>query len=429
MSQEEAETVGYRGIDEGGKLKDTTDLWFSPNTDATNESGFSALPGGYRGSPGWFEYAGKAALFWTSTENNESWAYSRGLLNYFGGIDRTQRLKSNGFSVRCIKGTAIKTLPTFANLSQYSITDNSAISRAEVVSDGGAEVTTRGICWSTSQNPTIENDTTADGKGIGEFTSYMNGLLADNIYYVRAYATNSVGTGYSAQISLRTEAGLEPISDYEGNVYQTVQIGYRIWMAENLKSTYYSDGTAIPLVVEDSGWKNLGDDGKAYCWYDNSSDTGDIYGAIYSWAAAMNGADDTDDNPCEVQGVCPTGWHMPSDSEWKELEIYLGMEPSEADATSYRGTDQGGKLKETGTSLWKSPNVGATNESGFSALPGGHRGSNGVFYQLGEQAAFWTTTERRNSLMLSRMLFYTRADIFNHDRYKNFGFSVRCIRD
>ena len=105
------------------------------------------------------------------------------------------------------------------------------------------------------------------------------------------------------------------------------------------------------------------------------------------------------------------------------------MNPSDADETGYRGTNEGGKLKETGTSLWADPNVGATNESGFSALPGGHRGSNGVYYQLGDQAVFWTATERRNSLLLCRMLFYHRADIYNHDRYNHFGFSVRCIRD
>jgi uncharacterized protein (TIGR02145 family) len=430
MSKEEADTVHYsRGIDEGGKLKDTSDLWFSPNTSATNESGFTALPGGYRGWPGWFEYAGKAALFWTSTEYNENLAFERVLFNYDGGIERRGNFKTDGFSVRCLKGTAVKTLPTLADLSQYSLTDNSAISQAEIVSDGGAEVTVRGICWSTSPNPTIENDTTADGRGIGNFTSYMNGLKADTIYYVRAYATSSVGTGYSDQASFRTKAGLEPVTDYEGNVYQTVQIGYRVWMAENLKSTRYSDGTAIPLVEGESEWENLGDDGKAYCWYDNNADTGVIYGAIYSWAAAMNGAEDTDDNPSKVQGVCPTGWHMPSDSEWKELEIYLGMDPSDADATGYRGTDEGGKLKDTDTTLWWQTNVGATNESGFSAIPGGQRGNSGVFYQLGAQAWFWTATEARKNLIWTRYLLFYRSDIYRYDYYKNFGFSIRCIRD
>jgi uncharacterized protein (TIGR02145 family) len=126
-------------------------------------------------------------------------------------------------------------------------------------------------------------------------------------------------------------------------------------------------------------WSDLKANNKAYCWYNNSATYMDTYGGLYTWAAAMNGATTSDTNPSNVQGVCPEGWHLPSDFEWKELEIHLGMSQADADSRGYRGIDVGGMLKEPGISYWESPNTGATNQSGFTAIPGGIRDENGNF--------------------------------------------------
>ncbi|MCD4769606.1 MAG: fibrobacter succinogenes major paralogous domain-containing protein [Bacteroidales bacterium] len=222
---------------------------------------------------------------------------------------------------------------------------------------------------------------------------------------------------------------LEGVKDYDGNKYEVVKIGNQIWMAENLKVTHYSNGDAIPLVEDVSAWDALEYTSKAYCYFDNSATNRDTYGALYTWAAAMNGAVSSEANPSNVQGVCPTDWHLPSDAEWKELEMELGMSQVDADATDWRGTDEGGKLKEDGTTHWTSPNIGATNESGFTALPGGYRYDCGTFLYLGYHAFFWSTTEIVSSHAWYRYLYNSNSDVGRYYDGKGCGFSVRCLKD
>ena len=151
-----------------------------------------------------------------------------------------------------------------------------------------------------------------------------------------------------------------------------------------------------------------------------------------AWAAARNGAEGSETKPSVVQGVCPTGWHMPSDDEWKELEMYLGMAKSEAFTTEWRGTDEGLKLKESGTNHWidNTPawNYG-TNESGFTALPGGSRWYNTSFRKLTVRANFWSATESLSSFAWCRRLYSYHQDIYRYDDYKSRGYSVRCVKD
>ena len=142
------------------------------------------------------------------------------------------------------------------------------------------------------------------------------------------------------------------------------------------------------------------------------------YGVLYNWPAAMNGAASSTTNPSGVQGVCPTGWHLPSDAEWTELTDYLG-------GTSVAG----GKLKETGTTHWASPNTGATNETGFTALPGGDRNGYGGFNDVGSYGSWWSSTEYSTDDALSRRLDYDGSNLFNDGSYEKIGFSVRCVRD
>ena len=214
--------------------------------------------------------------------------------------------------------------------------------------------------------------------------------------------------------------------DNDGNNYAVVEIGDQTWMAENIKTTSYVGGVEIPLVEDNTEWGDLedNDEAKAYCFYDN--DENSVYGALYTYAATTNG----DNSGTGVQGVCPTGWHIPSDDEWKDLEMELGMSQAEADATGWRGTNEGGKLKSTCMELWNAPNTGATNESGFLALPGGFRNNgDGVFGNAGNYGVWWSATQDIGDYVWGRDLFYGLAEVNRHNASKSVGFSVRCLRD
>lgn len=195
-------------------------------------------------------------------------------------------------------------------------------------------------------------------------------------------------------------------TDGDGNHYAVVKIGTQVWMAENLKTTKYKNATAIPLVTGNTEWSDLSTPG--YCWYNNDQATyGIIYGALYNWYTVNTG------------NLAPTGWHVPTDAEWTTLTTYLGGE-----------IIAGGKLKETCSSLWYSPNEGATNETGLTALPGGFRdGSNGTFGFVGYFGLWWSATESDTDDAWYRDMFYNFSDVSRNSDKKGNGFSVRCIRD
>jgi uncharacterized protein (TIGR02145 family) len=220
----------------------------------------------------------------------------------------------------------------------------------------------------------------------------------------------------------------DPITNYGGRTYQTVIIGDQIWMAENLNIggmiSGSSDQTDNTLI-------------ERYC-YDNDINNCNIYGGLYQWAEMvqyLNGATNIiswyPEPTGNVQGICPPGWHIPTDAEWKTLEMHLGMTPAEADAIYWRGThNEGGKLKETGTTHWNSPNTGATNSSGFTALPGGHRNSSGSFSSLGHNGDWWSSSEGSGTHAWYRNLYYSGDQVYRLDNdNKTNGFSVRCIKD
>ncbi|MCK5644564.1 MAG: hypothetical protein KAJ19_27450, partial [Gammaproteobacteria bacterium] len=203
------------------------------------------------------------------------------------------------------------------------------------------------------------------------------------------------------------------IDGRDATTYKAVSIGDQIWMAENLKW--------LP-EVSPSATESYTD--PYYYAYDyqatdvsaaKATDNYNTYGALYNWPAAIND--------------CPAGWHLPSDDEWKELEMFLGMSQSEADATDFRGTNEGGKLKETGISHWNSPNTGATNESGFNALPGGYRSNNGTFYSLAYNTHFWSASEYNSSYSWNRTLHYNDSEIVRVINSKDYGYSIRCLKD
>lgn len=204
-------------------------------------------------------------------------------------------------------------------------------------------------------------------------------------------------------------------TDIDGNIYQTLKIGNQVWMMENLKVTHYRNGDPIPNVPDSAAWVGLSTG--AYCEYDNDANNVTIYGRLYNWYAE-------DDS----RNIAPAGWHLPSDAEWKDLEIYLGMSLFEADAMGWRGTDEGGKLKEADLAHWFHPNTGATNESGFTALPAGFR-LYGYYTNLTRSAYFWTSTEYNGNDAWCHYLAYNSSLVGRYELYKTFGFSIRCIKD
>jgi uncharacterized protein (TIGR02145 family) len=196
--------------------------------------------------------------------------------------------------------------------------------------------------------------------------------------------------------------------DIDGNIYTTVKIGTQTWMKENLKTTKYRNGdpigTTTPATLNISA-----ETAPKYQWaYAGNESNVATYGRLYTWYAAT-----------DSRNICPTGWHLPTDSEWTTLTTFLGG-----------GNDVGGKLKETGTTHWLSPNAGATNSSGFTALPGGHRNDDWTFSTLGDSGTWWSSTEYNSDYPWNRGMNCYFSDLYRDNRgSKACGFSVRCVRD
>ena len=263
-------------------------------------------------------------------------------------------------------------IPTLTTDNPSNVAPVSATCGGNITDDGGSSVTERGVCWSTASNPTIADIKTIDGSGSGVFVSNIIQLLENTTYYVRAYATNNIGTAYGNQKSFTTSEfpGCGYVMDINGNVYATVQIGTQCWLKENLKATHYPDGTPIPYITDGITWGNLlaNNTDDAFCYYNNN--TSSPYGALYSWAAAMgDNAVSSSSNPSGVQGVCPDGWHLPSSAEWQQLKDYVG-------SNGYSG-NEGHALKSI--SGWFDDNNGI-NTFGFNGVHSGIR-FGGTLYQ------------------------------------------------
>jgi uncharacterized protein (TIGR02145 family) len=269
-----------------------------------------------------------------------------------------------------------------------------------ISSDGGATVSARGLVYSTSTNPTLSNTVLTISSGTGSFLGTLTGLSPITTYYIRAYATNSAGTAYGNETSFTT---LPTVTDIDGNIYKTIQIGDQVWMSENLKTSRYRNGGLIPYVTDNTAWGNLTG---AWSYYNNADSNNEIYGKLYNWYTTLG---DT---------LCPTGWGVPTDAEWTTLTTDLGGESVAGD-----------KMKSVGTAYWNSPNTGATNESGFSALPGGYRNSDGSFASIRNFAFFWSATESVNGFAWFRHLTSNDGFVYRYNLNKSFGASVRCLRD
>ena len=354
-------------------------------------------------------------------------------------------------------------IPSVTTLSVSNETATTAISGGIITSDGGASITARGVCWSTSQNPTVSSNHTTDGSGAGSFTSNITGLTANTTYYVRAYATNSAGTAYGNEVNFTTAdgstlqggqpcPGTPTVTDHEGNVYNTVQIGNQCWMRDNLRTTTSpSTGTyLIPAVSTDYTYT-----GKQALWYNNDPATyaSMNYGLLYNWNAAVDtfntaygelSVNTSIYNAVSVtftshrRGICPAGWHLPSNAEWTAMTDYVSSQSERVCGgnTVYIAkalADSVGWNSYSGTC-----NVGndqsANNATGFSAVPAGlHRSS--WFSNAGDDAYFWSSSQYENMTWNTTASAYLRhmygyyAYVGRYYDIKADGYSVRCLRD
>jgi len=423
-----ANGYNYDGTTTGNKiaksLAATTD-WNSNSGTGTigndltknNSSGFTALPGGFRG--GAFGNVSEG-YWWSSTEYDAADALYRTLGCYYSALSWGQGTKSDGFYVRCIRDT----IPTLSTTAATGITTTSATSGGDITNDGGAAVSARGVCWNTTGTPTITDNITNDGTGAGSFVSNITDLTANTLYYVRAYATNSLGTSYGNEVSFTTRQSTEEtVTDIDGNVYYTVTIGTQTWMFENLKTTKYRNGEAIGTTTPAT--KDIsGESAPKYQWaYNGDEGNASKYGRLYTWYAVN-----------DSRNIAPAGWHVPTDAEWTTLENYLI-----ANGYNYDSTTTGNKIAKSlaATTDWNSNSGTGTigndltknNSSGFTALPGGYRVGSGAFDLVGSRGCWWSSTEWTTTMGWSRNLLYYGGNLYRYTSTKSDGFSVRCVRD
>jgi uncharacterized protein (TIGR02145 family) len=309
-----------------------------------------------------------------------------------------------GNEVTFTTSTAAATLTT-RQVSE--ITANSAVCGGTVTYNGGGIITEKGVCWSTTPDPDLQDSNTNVSTGADTYSCTMTNLSSGTRYYARAYVKNAGGTAYGEQIIFNTK-----LADIEGNLYDVVYIGSQVWMSENLKTTMLNDNTVIPDVPDDSTWVHLST--PAFCWLRNDVQYKNVYGALYNWFTVETGK------------LCPSGWHVPSDDEYKELEQTLGMASDKLNLLEWRGTDQGAKMKST--IGWASGENG-TNTSGFSALPGGYRwAKNGAFNGIGMNT-YWWSSEYNNSYAWYRRLDGVNIDTYRMYTSKTGGKYIRCIKN
>jgi uncharacterized protein (TIGR02145 family) len=391
----------------GGKLKEGGTFHWNPvNSGADNSSLFTALPGGWlshctRGMTLGFTGIGNQAFFWSGSDQLCSLSGSDSKLQFTGKDDE------DGASVRCVKDedTGNAKIPEITTKEVVNIWQTYAESGGTILSDGGSAITSMGVCRSTYPNPTLSNLYTVDHYGSGLFFSSQLAPLNQNTkYYIRAYATNAIGTAYGNEVTFTTSSfNFGSVSDAEGNSYKTILIGNQTWMAENLKATRYNNGDEINATDTTAGPGEF----KHQAAYHNDENNVAVYGRLYTWYAIA-----------DIRSVCPSGWHVPADADWDTLSLYLGG-PNAA----------GGKLKTTGVGRWVLKNVGATNESGFTGLPGGLYNEFGDFLFMGYSGCWWSATETDAQIGNLRSLYNSDTNLGSYHETKKSALSVRCLKD
>jgi len=279
-----------------------------------------------------------------------------------------------------------------------------------IASTNASSILEKGICWSTVPNPTVTDNKTSEGIGIGNFNSAITGLAMNTTYYVRAFAVNSTETVYGNEVSFKTKEG---VVDIDGNVYRTVTIGTQTWMVENLITTKYNDGTAIPNVTDGTAWMGLTTG--AWCDYDNLT-ANDKYGKLYNWYAV------------HTAKLAPIGWHVPTDAEWTTLYNYVNANLGNSGSV--------GKALAATTGWNTDTSVGAigndlskNNSTGFSAMQGGYRYTDGSFDSFFNGDWWSSTASTISGKAFNRYMYYNLPDLYSYSNFYVVGLYVRCIKD
>ena len=294
-----------------------------------------------------------------------------------------------------------KDIPQVNTLYVSAITTTSGRCGGEVIDDGGGDLIDRGLCYSTTKDPTTADTKISSGTAVGNFFSDISGLSPNTFYYIRAYAENSKGVAYGENVILHTYTST--VQDHDGNTYYTVTIGTQEWMASNLRTTHYNDGQQITQIDDASQWTQS--NGEAFCIPSNNWTHAPVYGLLYNWKAVGTGK------------LAPVGWHVATDAEWNTMLNYLVWDAKLAF-----------KLREGGTEHWKPTWKEGNNESGFTATPSGERNSlNGSFDFFGDRCGIWTATDNSAS---SAYFYNIKADqVEKASGHQKTGYAVRCIKD
>lgn len=299
------------------------------------------------------------------------------------------------------------TLPTVKTNEAKMITHYSALAEGVITDNGGDNIISKGICWSDLKSLPEISDSKVDISAGGDYYRlYVKCLKPNTTYCIRAYATNKAGTAYGNPVTIKTLSEEDSTSsDIEGNIYKTVQIGSQIWFAENLRTSHYNNGDSI-ISTNNEIYE---EEKPQYQWPANGDEElVEKYGRLYTWYVVT-----------DKRHICPCGWHVPSQEEFTELIEYLGGD------VELIGAD----LKESGTKNWLAPNKGATNSSGFTALPAGARDYTSALVWFGKSASFWSSTENDTDDAYLYSLDHLNTefveDVYSHKA----GHAVRCIKD
>ncbi|MGE5394852.1 MAG: FISUMP domain-containing protein [Candidatus Saccharibacteria bacterium] len=325
----------------------------------------------------------------------------------------------NSFASSCKKE---ENPPLIVTMEPKNIGSAIALSGGTIDWDDASDITGRGICWGTMNNPTIEDHKTTNGQGTGSFESILTGLMPNTFYYTRSYVIKNGRVMYGNPVSFTTK---DVVTDIEGNTYNTIVIGHQVWMAENLRTTRFANGDLIGTTAPSTlNIMNFID--PVYQWpYGGQENNAAKYGRLYTWYAVK-----------DPRGLCPAGWHIPTDKEWTELENYLT-----SNHYNYDGTSSGNKIALTlaaGTEWIYSEDAGtpgnssyteSRNKIGFSALPAGYRDQDGKFVDIGNAACWWSSTEASSYNAYYRYLRSIRKDMLRSSYYEFCAVSVRCIKD
>ena len=453
MEDADLNKLGWRGNqtqDISDKLMANSDdydllpIWFQGS--GTNSSGFNAISNGWRSPSGRYmsELEYFQAYWWSIPETGTKSAWARGLDAGEWGVDRNLFDKKTGFNVRCIKGEGAVGPRSISNFKNDGFIESATQAKVFITNmtgtvgdNGGSEILKSGVCWSVKPNPTLEDSVvlSTDKQNISVSVSVGG---EDREIYFRLFALNEYGIGYSEEVKLKTP--LKTVTDIEGNEYKTILLpsGTR-WMAENLRTSKFSGGQDIPNITNDDAWGKL--TSSAWSYYDNNSSYNIPHGKLYNFFAVI-----------DYRNICPSGWHVSTDEDWRELEMHVGMSEAESFFDSFfdkaRGinSNAGGKLKSN--SGWQQ-NGNGSDLIGFNAKPSGARFAEPGFFKntwnvsfgtINQNAYFWTLSFDANGKAWERIITYNDGGIsriagvtdpnlgFNFNHAKD-GRSVRCVQN